>query len=282
MNSEMISYCDEFGHAEDPSKKYMGIAGLLARADNWRRFESQWDECLTAEKIPKPFHMVDFVHHSERFRDARWADRHERIRVLKLLLSIVEKAEVMPVGAAVDLADFRQLTTEQKRRCRHPYYLAFQAVTTNLGFAVGSRDLSAKVSRARADVEREREGLSVEDWNYASPEAVSMVYAKFKGFTGPAEELWNELKRVNMFGYWMTSYAPGDPLDHPPLQAADIWAYSLGNAGERGNTANVESHYALETFIPLAAKARHGHHCFVRINREMMLRWIGGSEVERK
>ena len=35
MLHEFGPYCDEFGHAKDPNKKYMEIAGLLAWSDNW-------------------------------------------------------------------------------------------------------------------------------------------------------------------------------------------------------------------------------------------------------
>jgi hypothetical protein len=269
------SYCDEFGHAKDPNKKYMGIAGLLGWSDCWNRFSQEWEVCLDAENIPKPFHMVDFVHHSEDFSDARWGNQAERLRVLNLLLEIIERAEAIPVAAAVSLADYSRLTPEQQLMCRDPYYLAFQAVTSNLGFAAGSVDLGIKVDRARADVEAEKLGLPLEDWDYASPSTVSMIYAKFRGFTGPAEELWNALKSVNMFGYWMASYSTGEPLDHPPLQAADIWAYSIGNLGERQDAVSPEAAHALKVFVKLAMKARHGHHWFTHLDQEQILRRIG-------
>ena len=103
--------------------------------------------------------MVDFIHHSEKFSDARWEDPPERLRVLNVLLELVERAEPIPVAAAVSLEDYNALTVEEQRMCRHPYYLAFQTVTSNLGFAVGSKDLAMKGERARADVEADKKGL---------------------------------------------------------------------------------------------------------------------------
>ena len=85
-----------------------------------------------------------------------------------------------------------------------------------------------------------------------------MVYAKFRGFTGPARDLWDAIKRVNMFGHWMDFYTVGDPLEFPPLQAADIWAYSIGNLGEQRESAKPEAARALQVFVSLAMKARHG------------------------
>jgi hypothetical protein len=275
MARTFVSYCDEFGHAKDPSKKYMGIAGLLAWSDDWDRFAQEWQDYLNAENIPQPFHMVDFVHHSEDFSDRRWEEHDERMRILNQLLSMIERTQAMPVAAAVSLKEYNELTIEQQRMCRDPYYLAFQAVTSNLGFAVGSKDLGLKVEKARLDVIAEQMGLPIEEYDYVSPASVSMVYAKFRGFTGPARELWDAIRRANMFGHWMGSYTVGEPLEHPPLQAADIWAYSIGNVGERRESAKPEAGRALQVCTKLAMKAQHGHHWFTLFDRTEILRRIG-------
>jgi len=271
MTRTFESYCDEFGHAQDPIKKYMGIAGLLGWTDHWKRFAEEWETCLCAENIPRPFHMADFIHHSEKFSDSRWANQSERLRVLDVLLEVIERTEAIPVAAAVSLKDYNSLSLEEQRMCRAPYYLAFQTVTSNLGFAAGSKDLGIKVEKARADVEADKKGQAVEEWDYATPAAVSMVYAKFRGFTGPAEELWNALKSVNMYGFWMASYTTGEPLDYPALQAADIWAYSIGNLGERQAAATPEAAHALKVFVKLAMKAPHGHRWFTHLDRGQIL-----------
>lgn len=258
----------------------MGIAGLLGWSDNWRQLTEEWEECLRAEHIPKPFHMKDFVHHTEKFSGRRWEEQYERNRVLDLLLSIVKKAEVIPIGAVVVLKDYYGLTPEQQERCRHPsridrgpYYLAFQGVTANIAFTAGSINLNSGIERARADVEREKAGLPLEDYDYLSPASVSMVYAKLRKFAGPAEALWNAMKATNMIGRWMGSYTAADPADCPPLQAADIWAYSLGHIGERGN--KVEAQTALQVFIGLAMRAAHGHHWLTYLDRNQILINIG-------
>jgi hypothetical protein len=43
MLSDLASYCDEFGHADDPNKKFMGIAGLLGWSSAWSRFHDEWE-----------------------------------------------------------------------------------------------------------------------------------------------------------------------------------------------------------------------------------------------
>jgi len=280
MFCEFASYCDEFGHPDDPNKKYMGIAGLLGWREKWTRFSEEWEECLRTEKIPKPFHMTDFVHHSEKFSkkiygSSRWEDRAERNRVLELLLGIIQRADVIPVGASVFLKDYNGLTSDQQSVCKGPYYLAFQAVTSNMGFAVASMDLSMEVAKAKADWGAANAGLPVDETYIPSPSKVSMVYAKLKGFTGPAEELWNAIKNVNMFGLWMSSYTPGDPADYPPLQAADIWAYSLGHMGEHQPPKTTEAETAIKLFVTQAMRATHGHHWFTYLDRAQILIRIG-------
>jgi hypothetical protein len=247
----------------------MGIAGLLAKRENWRLFNEDWDSFLTVEKVPNPFHMTDFLHHSERFSDSRWKDRNERKRILLHLLAIIERAEVVPIGASVVLKDFNGLTEEQKKLCGNPYFLAFQAVTSNMGFAAAIIDLDEKKAVALRAMQENRE---LEDNEFNSKLAdISMVYAKLRGFTGPAEELWKAIKRVNMFGAWMSSYAPGEPKDHPPLQAADIWAYSLGHHGEHGGPKYEEAQLALSFFVDRAMKQAHGAHWFTLLSREEIL-----------
>jgi Protein of unknown function (DUF3800) len=272
MLREFGSYCDEFGHAKDRNKKYMGIAGLMAWSDNWRTFTEEWEQFLNDEKIPKPFHMTDFVHHSEKFSDARWENSEERKRIFLHLLSIIERAEVIPIAASVVLEDYNGLTEEEQKLCRGPYYLAFQAVTSNMGFAAGSLDLNSKIVAATKAYE---ENTTLDHQDLVSSATVSMVYAKLRGFTGPAEELWHAIKKGNMFGAWMRSYTPGEPRDYPPLQAADIWAYSVGHHGEHNPPKNIEAQIALDFFVDRAMKLSHGAHWFTFLNREEILIRIG-------
>jgi hypothetical protein len=275
MIRDFDSYCDEYGHPDDPNKKFMGIAGLLGWSDKWGAFTDQWEELARVENIPKPFHMTDFVHHTEKFSDGRWENQEERIRILNLLLRVIEGAEVIPVGAAVVLKDYNELTFEQQRACRSPYYLAFQAVTSNMGFAAASMDLGMKVAKAQADVEAEKANLPIEETDYVHPAKISMVYAKLRGFTGPAEDLWKAIRNANMFGHWMSSYTIGDPTAYPPLQAADIWAYSLGHMGEHHSLRKAEAETAFKCFVQLAMKAAHGHHWFSLFDRKRMLLNLG-------
>lgn len=272
MHDHFGSYCDEFGHQKDPNKKYFGIAGLLAWSDDWQDLSGEWEECLSREEIPRPFHMTDFVHHCEGFDDPRWQDSTERRRVLGLLLGIIEKFNVVPVGAAVVLHDYNRLTGEQKDACKDPYYLAFQAVTSNMALAAARMDFAVKKTTAREAMET---GEPASKSDFISRYSTSMVYAKLRKFTGPAEGLWGAMKRYNMVGAWMGSYTPADPIEYPPLQVADIWAYSLGHVLEHKRAKATEAKSALRIFLTLAERAALGLQLFTILDRRQILTNIG-------
>ncbi len=69
-SEDFTAYCDEFGSPQDTERRTMGVAGLLAPSDKWSVFADHWDSYLTLEKVPQPFHMKDFVHHSKAFSKA--------------------------------------------------------------------------------------------------------------------------------------------------------------------------------------------------------------------
>jgi hypothetical protein len=243
----LSSYCDEFGHADDPTKRVMGVAGLLAPSDAWSQFVPEWDSICDGEHVPKPFHMVDFVHQKEGFKIG-WESEEKRLRVLDRLLSAVENIHAMPIGAAVVLNDFRNLSESQKSRLKSPYFVAFQEVTYNMAFATAL---------------------------LGPQEKVSMVYAKLKKFTGPAEELWNAIKEANLVGHSMDSYTPAEPLQALPLQAADIWAYSLGHHFEHTPPKKKEAQFAYQQLVSMALSNVDGPKFFTYFDRAHLLAKLG-------
>jgi hypothetical protein len=128
------SFCDEFGSPKDPNKTVMGIAGLLAWSDDWIALSEKWREIQSKEKVPT-FHMTDFVHQTENFKDSRWKSAAERGRILGLFLHTIASAKAIPVAAAVVLKDFNWLCVDQRKKLVRPYHVCFQEVTFNLAFA---------------------------------------------------------------------------------------------------------------------------------------------------
>lgn len=268
---DFTAYCDEFG-SEDPSRQTMGIAGLMAQSDKWAKFAESWVSFLKLEGVPQPFHMKDFAHHTKAYSDSRWAKWEERQRILSGLLAILADVHAVPIAATVVLPDYNALPQELKDRCKSPYHLAFQAVTGNMGFAAASTDLDSKIKTA---LKAYKENLPLDKKSLAQLTSLAMICAKLKGYTGSAKELWEAIKSVNMFGAWMSSFEVGEPKDCPPLQAADIWAYSIGRFGEKNREVVREVEMTLSFLFAEAQKMRHGAHFFTLLDRAAITALVG-------
>src|SRR5258708_10023947 len=73
-----------------------------------------------------------------------------------------------------------------------------------------------------------------------------------------------------------SSYTPGEPADHPPLQAADIYAYSLGHMIEHKPPKKTEAETAFNFFVDLTFDSQKlGHKFFTRFDRNAMLMRLG-------
>jgi hypothetical protein len=237
----------------------MGIAGLLAWSDEWELLNNKWRLLQQRKNVPT-FHMVDFVHHNEEFSDKRWESADERKRILNLFLDVLKQTKVVPVSAAVSLRDFNGLSEEQQKKLVSPYHVAFQEVTFNLAFAAANSALQTAQQAEEFFANR-----------------VNMVYAKLKKVTGPAKELWEAVKKFNpAAGNWMGSYTVEEPRDCPPLQAADIWAYSLGHMQERQPPKKEEARMAFQFFLHATHLTQGlGHKFFTFFDRKELLLRLG-------
>jgi hypothetical protein len=139
-------------------------------------------------------------------------------------------------------------------------------VTLNLAFAASNKAL-----------------LTATEPEESLANKVAMVYAKLRKFTGPAEELWNAIKEHNLSGHWMSSYTPGDPKDYPALQAADIWAYSLGHVHEHQPPKKQEAKIAFDFFMDAASFGYElGHRFYTFFDRKEMLTRLGADHETRE
>ncbi len=242
----LSAYFDETGHSRDPRKSFVGMAGFLARADAWERFDSEWRQVCDSANVKMPFHMTDFAHCRGQFRN--WQE-DGRKKLLSRLIDVIGRTKAIPVGAIVSVRDFQGLGDKQRSELRDPYYIAFQECTYNLAFAAA----------------------------ITSPEEkVAMVYAKQREFTGGAEELWYAIKKHNpLVGYWMNSYTPAEPVDFTPLQTADLWAYELGHHFEYILPNAKDWRYAFERIVRLAIEVSAGHRFFTYLDRREMLMRLG-------
>lgn len=197
----LASYADETGHADDPNKNYLGMAALLADSGKWAEFDKEWKKICEEEGVESPFHMTEFASFQKQFSEKKWRNEEKRRRLLGRFLDAIEGIGALPLGAVVNVSDFRSLTEEQRKALgaqrEEPYYVAFQGCTHLLSFSAALKSYP--------------------------PKRISMVYAELKKFTGQAENLWLSMQKNTFLGRSiMDSYTRGDPAGFTPLQAADF------------------------------------------------------------
>ncbi len=224
----LASYMDETGHPDDPKLEYVGMAGFVAPAGAWEVFEGAWDDLLRNACLKAPFHMKEFAHSEGQFES--WKGKEDiRRAFFGRAMNLILETRGTPIGAIVSLSAFRSLTKEQRTSYLSPYYVAFQTVTR---------------------------GAAIEAVFEQPHEKVAMVYAYQEEFGanegGRAEQLWHAMKKYYEHGNRMGSYAPGEPADLAPLQAADIFAYELSHEFEsRVKRPNAEMRWGLRQIVSM-------------------------------
>lgn len=121
----LSAYFDETGHSADQRQKFVGMAGLIAPASNWKRFEEKWMEALRLPFVDLPhFHMKDFANREKEYAD--WSEERRR-KVLGKLLTVIEVAMPYPIGCIVSMERYRKLSQEHKDYFIDPYYMCYQS-----------------------------------------------------------------------------------------------------------------------------------------------------------
>jgi hypothetical protein len=93
------AYFDETGHGDDANTRFLGIAGVLARAEAWKKVESKWKEALDSEGLPY-FHMREYSFSVGPFKS--WGkDENRRRKIYGALWDIILEAELIPLGGFV-------------------------------------------------------------------------------------------------------------------------------------------------------------------------------------
>ncbi len=142
---------------------------------------------------------------------------------------------------------------------KDPYFMALQPLTCNIA--------------AAASLEM-------------PPGPVSMVYAhhpEHSGGRGNSQELWEALRRWNpLIAPFMESYVSGEPKDHTPLQAADLWAYELGHHFERIRPDGRKPRWAFQQFVEMGLQDSFAHD-FITLQDATGVKGLGRfSQVTRR
>jgi hypothetical protein len=196
-----VSFVDEAGHAKDPKQSYFCLAGLLAAEAAWNKFNAEWLTACAAEGLKEPFHMKDFA--ARRGEFAGWEEERRR-RLLAELISVIDRAGVIPVGGVVSLRGYAALPSEVRKGFKDPHFLAFQWLTYQIASAASIQLESGPVTMVYAHHPQHSDGL------------------------GNTRQLWEMLrKHTPIVALFMESYQCGEQAEYPGLQASDPWAYEL-------------------------------------------------------
>ena len=98
---EIIGYCDESG--TEGKAQVLVVAGLLAPANRWERFEADWKLILAAHRIDY-FRAHDFYKRKKQFAlGTVWDSQFKRDQLVQQLLQVVQSHETAPATILVSL-----------------------------------------------------------------------------------------------------------------------------------------------------------------------------------
>jgi len=207
----LTAYLDETGHSQDPNKKYVGLAGMVATADRWEVFEREWRQALEDFEIPDSFfHMMDFAQSKKGTVYEKWKDDEaKRRQVLDRLMGIIRNTGT-PFGAVVNLEAYRATSPEFQAAMIDPYYICLQDCV---------------------------HGAAVQTLYEAPEERIRVVFADQPEYSSKIRPLYAVLKDTKEMREHdlRLSEHPSieDPREVIPLQAADVIAYEVGQYFEK-------------------------------------------------
>ncbi len=228
-----MSYVDEAGHSKDPRRNYLCMAGLLATESAWTAFDPEWRSACAEAGLTEPFHMMDFAAFKGQFKG--WSEKH-RQHLLGKLVGAIKNAKATPIGSVVSVKDFNSFDPRLRVKLRDPHFMAFQPLTYNIAVAAGME---------------------------MPPGRVTMMYAhhpEHSAGLANTEDLWKYLRKYNpIIAWFMESYVSGEPKDHSPLQAADLWAYELGHHFEVIRPAKKKPRWPFQQFVQMGLNYSFTH-----------------------
>lgn len=127
-----LSFVDESGHSADPNRNTLCLGGLIAAADAWKVFDTDWRSACEQEGLTEPFHMMHLAGFKRQFKG--WTDERRRTLLAKLIGAIT-KAQATPIGSVVILRGPEGLSESTQRLYRVAHFLAFQSLTYNIATA---------------------------------------------------------------------------------------------------------------------------------------------------
>lgn len=235
ISSSPVAILTFYGDASGKrDKTNVAVAGYVARAVQWNRFDAEWSEMLRLNHI-KMFHrsQMEPPFHDE-FREKNWTIERQR-PVIRKLEQIIKSTTLVGVAHAVKNRAFSQIVPRKiKRWLGGPYGWCVQACITYLGRWASSRgDYIHYIFEAGDEGERE------------ITRAITAIY-----------ENPNDREKFRIAGW---SFAPKKgPCGLIQLQAADFLAW--------------ESYKRIDRLL-IQPTAKLEHRNLIRPNRDKLMCW---------
>ncbi len=196
------AYFDE-SETPDQAQGYFVVAGVVAEARRWGRFERDWRHVL--DEFCAPYlHMKEYAHRKGPFLGWAEAKRASFLGQLSHVLAS-QKKYIRSVSCAISAEDYGNcLSHAEKGEAGHPYLLCLRQCAANV------------LALFKAD---------------AHSHQINFVFDGRPDFIGKAVDALSELKvnpRIPPSAREMiVGITPGDDLKILPLQAADYFAYEV-------------------------------------------------------
>jgi hypothetical protein len=193
------------------------LGGFLAPSVNWSRFDSEWRDVLNKDPTIDYFKMSEAI--SLRGQFDRWPARLRDQKVFELA-EVAEKWAVARISAMVWKEDFDAHIKGASpwRELDNPYFLLFnQIIVLTVGFMLELANRALDVSTAKVEFVFDEQGCLGRD----------------------AVAWWEILKQAlepERAQLLVTPPSFGSDKRLPPLQAADLLAWSVGNVVEGGES----------------------------------------------
>jgi hypothetical protein len=206
--ADFYIYADDSGKFDNEKCEYTALCGYVSHVSEWHRVGMEWRNCLLRFQVPY-IHMAPIMF-PDRGKDHVWKDikakwgkdwEYRRDMLLHDLGTILRSAQIVAVGAVVDVAHFRSLADSEFKRVVQddPLFLAFHQVVLR---GIEKTEIVDKCSSI---------GIVIDDDRESSLSCYKMLHILKQTFPKVRE-------RISLVSF-------ANDVRYPGIQAADMLAY---------------------------------------------------------
>jgi hypothetical protein len=226
------------GSGTDDTSPLCCVAGFVADLDAWVDFDNRWNAVLDKPEWPnrvREVHMYDLAHAEKEFENWSYASR---LALFGDSVGVITSSDIHALGSTVWVEDFDRLSDDEKQ------LLAFQKLGTPNDIAF--QHMMQIVIGYTAE-------------KYSDEKRVGVMFHTEPNLALRYHELYNHyVARFPRAERLSTPLAFGDSCDFPPLQAADLLAYTTF-VWQLSFRNNPESYFPIEpAFLRMIQGMIHG------------------------